>query len=203
MGHIDEVFLFIPNRATTAGERPWKVVFASPDLGIELLEQVSAAGGGSTSVFAGRQTQSTVDRILSNNRMMSYQDAAQAKIDSIREALMSALNLTDDDIVEVPVLFEWHNFDGYEFAAAYNPGIQNLVVADDVLYVPDPEGPVFQGSDIFKTSSEQVFTELGLTTRYVDVFDSYHLNLGEAHCGTEMEGAPYDAPWWAHDSERR
>lgn len=196
VGHIDEIFLFVPNRNAGAGERPWKVLFASPDLAVEILETIADDGAGNTQVFAGRQTQTTVSQILGNTRLMGYQDSAQAKIDSIREVLTTSLQLTPDDIIEVPVLYEWHPFDGLNFAAAYNPGIQNLIVLDDFLFVPDPEGPVVGGLDAFQTATRQVLEPMGLTVQFVDIFDSYHLNLGEAHCGTEVEGTAYETPWW-------
>lgn len=196
VGHIDEIFLFVPNKNAAVGERPFKALFASPSLALEILETVEANGGSNLQVFAGRATQTTVGAILRNNRLLSYQDAAQTKIDTVREQVMTAVGLTEADILEVPVLYEWHAFDGLEFAAAYNPGIQNLIVLDEHLFVPDPEGPVVGGEDVFRTATRAVLEPLGLTPQFVDIFDSYHLNLGEAHCGTEVEGAAYETPWW-------
>ena len=70
-------------------------------------------------------------------------------------------NPTDDDFLELPVMYETFDFDGLELAAAYNPGIQNLVVANDVLLVPDPEGPDVNGRDPWADSARATLERLG------------------------------------------
>ena len=32
---------------------------------------------------------------------------------------------------------------------------------------------------------------------FLDVFESYHLLMGEAHCGTNVDRAPYAQSWWS------
>ncbi|SVE33710.1 uncharacterized protein METZ01_LOCUS486564, partial [marine metagenome] len=38
VGHVDEIFLFLPNAMAQEGERSWKVIIASPSLAIAALE---------------------------------------------------------------------------------------------------------------------------------------------------------------------
>ena len=85
---------------------------------------------------------------------------------------------------------------------ALSPGIQNLVVADTVLFVPDPEGPDVAGVDIWQQATRDALDGLGLDIQFVDVFYSYHVLRGEAHCGTNVERAGVtETPWWALDGE--
>ena len=88
---------------------------------------------GDLVVFEGRGAETTVADILGDDAFLEYQVKAQSRIDSVRETLAAAVGLTDEDFVEVPVLYEsmWY---GKDFAVAYNPGIQNLVAANQVLY---------------------------------------------------------------------
>lgn len=197
VGHIDEIFLFLPNLNAAEGERPWKVAIASPDLAWRLLEEAAGAGAGAQAVFNGRETETTVNRILGDTTLQEINDAAQARIDTVREGLTQHLGLTEADFFELPVLFETIQFDTLELAAAYNPGIQNMVVAGDQLFVPDPEGPNVNGQDPWQAWAQTQLGNLGFEVQFVDVFDAYHLQLGEAHCGTLVQRTPPEASWWS------
>jgi protein-arginine deiminase len=196
VGHLDEFIQFVPNPNRTNG-KDWILVLSSPALAVASLERMESEGMGAAPVFAGRQTATTESAILDDARLMSYQEAAQAKLDTIRDQLIREMGLGDNDIVEVPVLYEPIVFFGDDYAVAYNPGIQNLVTVRDLLLVPDPEGPDDQnGNDIWQNMTRDVLDPLGVQLVFVDIFDSYHLNFGEAHCGTEVEHAPYQQLWW-------
>ncbi len=196
VGHVDEIFLFVPNRAAAEGERAWKLMIASPDLARLALSRLVEQGQGDLPVFLGRETQATVAAILNDPGLTEFNRRAQIRIDGIRDGLAQALGLTDQDIIEVPVMYEYYDFDGYDLAAAYNPGIQNLMVAGSTLFIPDPEGPEVEGVDVWKRMTREVTEPLGVTSIFVDIFESYHLNLGEAHCGTEFDTAPFPTHWW-------
>ncbi|MFZ9888518.1 MAG: protein-arginine deiminase family protein [Myxococcota bacterium] len=194
VGHIDEVLLFIPDTQRT--DRPWRVAIASPDLARASLRKVQGLGGGAEKVFAGRETETTVDAILGDEDLLAYNDLVQARIDSIRDRLAAEMELNDDDFVELPVLFEPLYFGGQDFGIAYNPGMQNLVVVDNQLFIPDPEGPTSAGKDAWQQAAVESLAATGLVSTFVDVFESYHLLMGEAHCGTNVRNAPYGEEWW-------
>jgi protein-arginine deiminase len=192
VGHIDEIFLVIP--APLAGG--WRIVIASPALARSALESLAAAGGGERVVFARREQQTTVAAILGDADLISFNQAAQARIDGIRVLLRDALGIGDDAFIDVPVLYEPVWYDGFAFGVAYNPGVQNLVSAGDALFIPDPEGPSDGSSDVWQQQIRADLEPLGLTVTFVDVFESYHVLMGEAHCGINVEREPYATAWW-------
>jgi len=96
-------------------------------------------------------------------------------------------------------LYEYENWGGVDEAIAYNPGIQNLIMADTVLFIPDPEGPDVNGEDIWQTSTLEALDGLGLESHFIDVFFSYHTLMGEAHCGTNFERAADSLSWWTQE----
>ncbi len=196
VGHVDEIFQFVPDPSAPA-DRPWKLVLASPALARQALQDLQAAGGGGAPIFEDRDEETSVDEILEDDDLMAFNQAAQTRIDSVRSALAEAIGLRDEDVVEVPVLYEpvWYGND--EMAVAYNPGVQNLVTLGTTLFVPDPEGPEDDsGQDVWQAQIDAALEPRGLTVHFVDVFESYHVLMGEAHCGTNVEQAPYTASWW-------
>jgi protein-arginine deiminase len=196
VGHIDEIFLFL--KRNQGPGNPWVVAIASPALARQRLQQAYDAGYGDAAVFEGRgDHETTVQTLLFNDYLMGFNDLAQARIDSIREILQTQLDLTDDDFLDLPVLFE--NFDGSGQAVALNPGVQNLVDADSILFVPDPEGPIINGQDLWQVSTRNALAPLGYEVRFVDVFYSYHVLMGEAHCGSNFERAPSPLNWWEEE----
>lgn len=202
VGHIDEFLAFVPapNRA-----RGWAIAFASPTLARNILQTVQSSGGGNLTVFAGRTTngwQTTVNAILGDAALMTYNTNAQTKLDTIKQQLITQCGLTAADFVELPVLFE--NV-GSNYAAALNPGVTNLVslpLANGTthLVVPDPEGPD-QPTDVWAAATKSALEALGTASNpvqvtFVDVFYSYHDLLGEIHCGTNNVRTPPAGNWW-------
>lgn len=206
VGHIDEYFLFVADTRSPAdggrADRPWRIVVASPDLAIAQLQEVADEGGLDTGIFVGRETETSVREILEDNDFLDYNDAVQARIDANMDVLADEMGLTEEDFIYVPVIYEAYVEQGYDFAVALNPGIQNLVPvaspdAPGVLYVPDPEGPRnAAGDDVWGQHTIDVLSPLGHQVELVDVFNSYHLLWGEAHCGTNVQRAPPPTQWW-------
>lgn len=199
VGHIDEVFQFVPDR-DGGGAHQFVVVIASPALARASLLAAQQAGRGDAVVFAGRAASYTADQILAAPNFLALNEAAQARIDSIQTELQTALGLHEDVFRAVPVLYEEADSDG--LVVAFNPGIQNLVTVGDRLFVPDPEGPELDGQDVWQQATRAALADTGLDVVFVDVFASYHELFGEAHCGTNLERAPWtmlDDPstaWW-------
>ena len=196
VGHVDEIFTVIPNRNAAPGERPWVVVIASPELGIASLEKAVEDGYGFVPVFQGRGQEQRVPQFIVNDQLIvDAQEASQRRIDGVRSRLKSEVGLTDADFREVPALF-LPTSPSIKTVVALMPAMQNLLVTDDVLFVPDPEGPDIGGRDIWQQAMLDAVDGLGLEVHFVDVFNSYHLLSGAIHCGVNVERAAAE-PWWS------
>ncbi|MBJ3811170.1 protein-arginine deiminase domain-containing protein [Streptomyces flavofungini] len=80
--------------------------------------------------------------------------------------------------------------------SAYVPGAVNGVLLSPTRYLaPQQWGPVIGGRDIFTDAVTSVYAKAGFTTTYIDDWYTYHLGMGEVHCGTNtLRDAT--APWW-------
>jgi len=199
VGHVDEHTMVVPAPANARG---WAILIASPDLARQNLQDVSDAGGGSLAVFTGRLGwQTTVDAILADSALMTYNDEVQARMDAIRLVYQNQLGLDASEIIDLPVLFE----DAGGAALAYNPGVVNMVVMPSTngttyLVIPDPEGPD-QPTDVWReettTRIQALFNASNpVSITYADVFNSYHILAGEAHCGVNWVRTPPAQDWW-------
>lgn len=198
VGHVDEFSMPIADKNSVGG-RPWKILWASPTLAYAALTTLQNAGQGAAIVFAGRsgsQPQTTVNAILADTQQRAFNTQVQARLDSNKAKLMTECGLTAADFVEFPVFFEILPGAGQDESVARNPGSVNGIPVNDKMYVPDPEGPDNAGKDVWQAQIEAALAPLGITPVYVDVFTSYHVNLGEAHCGSNTFYTPYSAPWW-------
>jgi protein-arginine deiminase len=194
VGHVDEWFQVVPDLTPVASAKPFKIVIASPRLARSLTQDVQASGGGSVVFFPNRDASYTVDEILAAPVFAATNEAAQIRIDEQVERLKTELGLVDDDFREVPVFYIEGG--GTSLVSAFNPGIQNLVTMQNRVFVPDPEGPQKDGVDVFQEATRQALLDTDLDVVFVDVFNSYHLLLGEAHCGTNVvrdEAVPFYA----------
>lgn len=80
--------------------------------------------------------------------------------------------------------------------SAYVPGAVNGVVLGRNRYLaPRQWGPVIGGKDIFTTAVTAAYTGAGMKVSYLDDWHTYHVGMGEVHCGTNtLRDA--SAAWW-------
>lgn len=202
VGHIDEFTMFIPAPNTARG---WVCLIASPDRAYQVLNTAPS----NAVVFAGRSYQTTVSAILTDGALSTLNNEVQTRIDQARTTIKNNTGLTDADFIELPTLFEyvigqWGNT--YR-CAAYNPGVVNLICLPSAngttyLAIPDPEGPNNAGGqDMWQLDINAQLSALDTASNpysitYVDVFESYHELLGEAHCGSNTVRTPPNMDWW-------
>ncbi|TPQ21482.1 protein-arginine deiminase domain-containing protein [Streptomyces sporangiiformans] len=80
--------------------------------------------------------------------------------------------------------------------SAYVPGAVNgILLSRDRYLAPRQWGPVVAGKDIFTEAVTAVYRRVGLKVSYIDDWYTYHLGMGEVHCGTNtLRDA--SAAWW-------
>ncbi|MFE5813202.1 protein-arginine deiminase domain-containing protein [Streptomyces sp. NPDC056479] len=80
--------------------------------------------------------------------------------------------------------------------SAYVPGAVNgILLSRDRYLAPRQWGPVIGGKDIFTQAVTAAYVRAGLKVSYIDDWYTYHLGMGEVHCGTNtLRDA--SAAWW-------
>jgi protein-arginine deiminase len=204
VGHVDEVFSYVP--ANTP--RGWKLLVGSPRLAKAMLEKASTDGFGAVEMFIGKtwwggvDAAISIDEVLANVEVMQESQVAQTEIDGMLEDVKEAVGLADDEIIEIPYLFE----EDSGGLVAYNPGTANLLAFGDYVVHADPFGPQVNGADLFKKDLEdRLGTPVnqlgskgqGLFVNFADDWDLYHVLLGEVHCASNVDGPPpANEKWW-------
>jgi hypothetical protein len=141
VGHADELVSFVPAKQpcqyTKCGERGWAMLFACPDLAIELATLASAEQGvffSPVGITAQVVTMYTVtnDGVLDRNAHPETRRLDET-LGRIRHGLAAALA----DVIQVPVLFS----PGGGKKVATFPNMVNHVGLGARLAIPKPWGP--------------------------------------------------------------
>lgn len=139
-----------------------------------------------------------VAELSSDGAFWDANDTFQSIMDLNSEMLGMELEISEADMIGLPVLFWPPQGDGR--TAAFFPDMVNHLVVGDVSIVPRPYGAKVDGVDAF----EQAFRD-ALRNRQkclIDDWYSYHEQLGEVHCGTNARRQPpKDVHWWEYRPE--
>src|SRR5690606_24871888 len=148
VGHVDEFSSFVADPSSPKG---FKLLLADTTSGYEILNAMDPTTSLS-SKYGADYGYPTVKSIQDDENLETLnQDLQTDEIDPIREQFKQEFGLTDEDIIEIPTIFERAGFCNNRTAALI-PGSVNLVVANfpgepTRLFVPDPfmrengEGP--------------------------------------------------------------
>lgn len=199
VGHIDEFTSTIPDPTAPKGFRfvmadtasAWAVLEGmDPD-----LELTRYQPGG----YAGHSID-TVGEILEDTALRYLNDELQDILDEQEEIFRRELNLTDEDIIYMPSLFE--EVDGcWGGVASLIPGMANLIVGQvdgvSTLFLADP----FLRTDVNDQASDPMIMDVrsrfpsATNLVFLDDWQVYHMGLGEVHCGSNVKRT---APktWW-------
>jgi protein-arginine deiminase len=173
------------------------MMIPSPRLAVEILRQAERdAPGGILNRGTRREGdkpgefERPVAEALRDKRLMAAQESVQQKIDGVRRTLQTELGVADEDIVEIPVLFNSSagRFRGRYFAETVNM-VNGLLLGDDYI-VPDPRGPLVGGKDVLLQAVKDRLEPLGCRVVPLDCFYPYHRWGGEIHCGTNAVRRP-------------
>ncbi|MCC6810838.1 MAG: protein-arginine deiminase [Deltaproteobacteria bacterium] len=196
VGHIDETMSFVK----ASSPRGWVMLVNDPALAKKLLDDASKAGHGAVKMFVGKRwgwgqgdADISIDEVLASKEIMSASTEAAAEIDAQLAIVKKATGLTDAEIIRVPYL-HWTSFSR---SIAFQPGTVNgISLSDSVFGAPDPHGPVIGGKDIMKDHLEKALQAHGVTVKWIENWDLYHVQMGEVHCGSNAVRKVPDVKWW-------
>ncbi|XP_005409873.1 PREDICTED: protein-arginine deiminase type-3 isoform X2 [Chinchilla lanigera] len=193
VGHVDEFLSFVP----APDGKGFRMLLASPAACFRLFQEKRKWGHGRALLFQGvvgdRQVRTiSIDQVLSNRNLISFNKFVQSCIDWNREVLKRELGLADQDIIDIPQLFKSEQ----KKAMAFFPDLVNMLVLGKYLGIPKPFGPVINGRCCLEEKVRSLLEPLGLHCTFIDDFTPYHLLHGEVHCGTNVRRKPFDFKWW-------
>ncbi|KAF3856690.1 hypothetical protein F7725_017413 [Dissostichus mawsoni] len=186
-------------------QKGFRLLLASPDAGYKLFRGLQRDGHGQAKLFEGLkdEEQQTVDEILNDKGLAAENNYVQSCIDWNRDVLKRELGLDDEDIIDLPILFKLvmeendNNKAETELrAVAYYPDMVNMIVLGKNLGIPKPFGPKVNGRCALEVEMCSLMEGLGLSCTFIDDFASYHKQLGEVHCGSNVRREPFDFKWW-------
>ncbi|CAH1782438.1 unnamed protein product [Owenia fusiformis] len=197
VGHIDEFMTFVP----TNDKKSFKLLMASPDCCYSILKKLNREGHGELVLFEGKKSDAdglvnaerTVKDLLRDTDLDKYNKTKQRYLDWNRDTLKRELGLTEEDVIDVPALF--HTVDGTGADAIF-PGMVNMLVLGNHLGIPKPFGPKIQGICQFESYMRDQLEPLGVHCHFINDWESYHVLLGEIHCGTNTRREPFAYKWW-------
>lgn len=196
VGHVDEFSSFLPDPSSPKG---FKLVIADVPAAWALLQGLASTS--QLPVYSQDHGYPTVGSILQDTDLVALNDALQTDyLDPIVAKFKAELGLTDADIMKVPSLFERVGGCGGRVAALI-PGMVNLIVAN----VDGATTHVFTADPFFRTTTDQTTDPVinafkaaapaGMQMHFIDDWNTYHMGLGEVHCGSNVRRTPA-ASWW-------
>ena len=203
VGHVDEFSSFVPDPTSPKG---FKLVMADVPSAIAMLQAMPS----STQLprYGQDHGYPTVGSFLADANLVALNNELQTDyLDPITAKFKAELGLTDADIIKIPSLFEEVSGCGGRVAALI-PGMVNLIVAHvdgqtTHLMTADPffrATGAAQSADPMITAFQQAMPA-GMQMHFIDNWNTYHLGLGEVHCGTNVRRTPA-ASWWTSAQHR-
>ncbi|XP_032088021.1 protein-arginine deiminase type-2-like [Thamnophis elegans] len=193
VGHVDEFVTFVP----VPGTPQFRMLMASPSACYKLFREKQKEGHGEAIMFKGYSgtdtKRVTINKVLSNDIMVQENQYVQRCIDWNRDILKKELGLSEKDIIDLPALFK---IDKGGKAMAYFPNMVNMIVLSRDLGIPKPFGPIIEGECCLEQNVSSMLEPLGLACSFIDDISSYHKQLGEVHCGTNVQRKPFAFQWW-------
>ncbi|NWZ68332.1 PADI2 deiminase, partial [Acrocephalus arundinaceus] len=191
VGHVDEFLSFVP----APDRKGFRLLLASPSACYQLLREKQEEGFGEAAMFQAldRVPKPTINEILANEELRKFNDYAQSCISWNRDILKRSLGLAEPDILDIPQLFQGDAASGAE---AFFPDMVNMLVLGRHLGIPKPFGPMVGGRCCLEQRVRELLEPLGLSCTFIDDFFSYHVLLGEVHCGTNVRRKPFAFKWW-------
>lgn len=206
VGHVDEFVSFIP--ADTP--RGWRLAVASPRRARALFTEyvAQAPTNGSRRIFEGMSwyyttgpregqpyaAQRSLNNLLADTTLMAVNQRVQGLIDTEVQRISEEVGLTEEDIIELPVLF-WEVENNLH--SAYMPGTVNLLFYGRSAVMARPHGVLDGDIDIVEQANIDALAPYGINVRFAEQWDILHVAEGEVHCGTNaLRQVPARWQWW-------
>uniref|UniRef100_A0A8C9LB48 Protein-arginine deiminase n=1 Tax=Pavo cristatus TaxID=9049 RepID=A0A8C9LB48_PAVCR len=191
VGHVDEFLSFIP----APDRKGFRLLLASPSACYQLLREKQEMGYGEATMFQGLHgvPKPSINEILGNEALRKFNAYTQSCISWNRDILKRELGLAEQDIIDIPQLFQ---ADNQARAMAYFPDMVNMLVLGRHLGIPKPFGPLVDGQCCLEERVRALLQPLGLSCTFINDYFSYHKLDGEVHCGTNVRRKPFAFKWW-------
>lgn len=188
ISHTDETAVFIPNPGAGPGEKPFKVLVASPAAAARIL--FGPPFPNNTCSEPGNEEACRAASPWSYPNLTAHFRTAQVRIQ-----LTEGLGLEPDDFIPVPVLFRSIPTSSSPGLTADLPNMVNLLVASGDLVIPDPKSPALKQYMQDQLQAIGYNAAAGPRFHFIDTQD-YHDGAGEIHCGTNSVRVIPETPWW-------
>uniref|UniRef100_A0A5F9CTR7 Peptidyl arginine deiminase 3 n=1 Tax=Oryctolagus cuniculus TaxID=9986 RepID=A0A5F9CTR7_RABIT len=158
VGHVDEFLSFVP----APDGKGFRMLLASPSTCFKLFQEKRKWGHGRALLFEGvigdrRVKTISINQVLSNDNLISFNKFVQSCIDWNREVLKRELGLAERDIIDIPQLFKPEK----KKAVAFFPDLVNLLVLGKHLGIPKPFGPIINGRCCLEEKVRSLLEPLG------------------------------------------
>jgi protein-arginine deiminase len=200
VGHVDEWMSTVEDPTAPQG---FRLVYTDVDVAWDVLDNMDP----STPLpkyaprFAGHNYDTVGDIVNDNGLRNLNEDLKQDYLLPILQQMKDELGLTDDEVVLMPGLFEEPLGCGRSVAALI-PGMANLFSVSEPgqptkIFTADP----FLRQDSSDQSTDPMIAEVvrrmppTLEFHFLDDWSTYHMGLGEVHCGTNGRRTP-SGDWW-------
>uniref|UniRef100_A0A8C6SD26 Peptidyl arginine deiminase, type II n=1 Tax=Neogobius melanostomus TaxID=47308 RepID=A0A8C6SD26_9GOBI len=181
VGHVDEFFTFVPAK----DRKGFRLLLASPHAAYKLLHGLQETGHGQAKFFEGQ--------LVSLNN-----DYYQRCIDWNRDRLKNELELDEEDIVDIPLLYKPKEKGAImsKGAVSYYPDSVNMIVLWNNLGIAKPFGPKVNGQCAIEKEVTMLLEPLGLKCNFINDFVPYYENEGDVHCGSNVRRRAFNLKWW-------
>ncbi|RUR72476.1 protein-arginine deiminase family protein [Chlorogloeopsis fritschii PCC 9212] len=196
VGHIDEFMTFVP----APNLKGFKLLLASTAKCYELLQRLRDEGHSQVLLRQGKRLYGkpadiSVTDILDDQDLADQNQRFQEHINWNREVLKQELDLGEEDIIDIPALFQ-DNGKGDGRAETFFPNMVNMIVFNQHLAIPKPFGPKVNNQCQFEAYVKEILEPLGLVCHFIDDWEPYFRGGGEIHCGTNASRQPFAQKWW-------
>ncbi|XP_032743886.1 protein-arginine deiminase type-6 [Rattus rattus] len=212
-GHVDQFLCFVPVDDKNSDRKGFRLLLASPNACYELFEQKQKEGFGDVTLFEdvraeqlisnGREVK-TISQILADENLREQNAYVEKCISLNRTLLKKELGLVDNDFIRIPQLFCLEPLTNVPsnqqtsklFARPYFPDMLQMIVLGKNIGIPKPFGPQIKGTCCLEEMVCGLLEPLGLKCTFIDDFDCYLANIGDACASVIVNRVPFAFKWW-------